>query len=88
VLIAIFPAQQNKELFRQNTEFWRGNSEYHVAKPKLSPDLVFGTHRLPPQCDIELMAQKQVLSLKPSPRLEQIADEYFERGQDGAHHMG
>jgi hypothetical protein len=31
------------------------------------------------------MAQKQVLGLKPTPRLEQIADEHSERVQDRQH---
>jgi hypothetical protein len=38
-----------------------------------------------PQTDVELMAQKQVLGLKPTPRLEQIADEHTERVQDRKH---
>jgi hypothetical protein len=34
------------------------------------------------------MAQKQILGLKPAPRLEQIEGECPERVQDGNHHMG
>jgi len=34
------------------------------------------------------MAQKHVLSLKPAPRLEQIAGEYSERTQDAKHQIG
>ena len=44
-------------------------------------------NRCPPQGDIELMARKQFLDLKPAPRLEQIANEYSERAQDGKHHI-
>jgi hypothetical protein len=33
------------------------------------------------------MARKQFLDLKPAPRLEQIANEYSERAQDGKHHI-
>jgi hypothetical protein len=52
-------------------------------------DGVFGTDtRLcPPQSNVELMAEKQVLSFKPTPRLEQISDEYSERLQDRKHHF-
>src|SRR5262249_51657484 len=42
----------------------------------------------PPQCNIQLMAQKQILGLKPPPRLEQIAKRYRERVQDDRHHTG
>ena len=38
-----------------------------------------------PQSDIELMTEKQILSLKPNPRLENIDDEHSERMQDGKH---
>jgi len=34
------------------------------------------------------MAEKQILGFKLAPRLEQIADEYSERAQDGKHHIG
>ena len=40
------------------------------------------------QSDVELMAEKQILGFKLAPRLEQIADEYSERAQDGKHHIG
>ena len=39
----------------------------------------------PPQGDIELMAEKQVLGFKPAPRLEQVGDEHSERVQDRKH---
>jgi len=31
------------------------------------------------------MAEKQILSLKPAPRLKQVGDEHFERVQDRKH---
>jgi len=40
----------------------------------------------PPQCNIKLMAQKQILDLKPAPRLEQIANGYRECVQEDGHH--
>ena len=43
------------------------------------------TRWCPPQSDGELMTQKQILGLKPAPRLEQIADEHTERVQDRKH---
>ena len=43
------------------------------------------TRRCPPQSDVELMTEKQVLSFKPAPRLEQIGDEHSERVQDRKH---
>ena len=43
------------------------------------------TRRCSPQGDVELMAQKQILGLKPEPRLEQIADEHTERVLDRKH---
>ena len=43
-------------------------------------------NRCPPQGDIELMARKQFLDLKPAPRLEQIANEYSERAGWQASH--
>jgi hypothetical protein len=39
----------------------------------------------PPQGDVELMSEKQVLGFKPPPRLEQIKDEHSERVQDRKH---
>jgi len=38
-----------------------------------------------PQNDIELMTEKQILSFKPAPRLEQIDDEHSECVQDFKH---
>jgi len=38
-----------------------------------------------PQGDIELMAQKQILSLKPVPRPDQIANEYSKCVQNRKH---
>jgi hypothetical protein len=38
-----------------------------------------------PQSDGQLMAEKQILSLKPAPRLEQVGDEHSERVQDRKH---
>jgi len=39
----------------------------------------------PPQSDGELMAEKQILSFKPAPRLEQIGYKHSERVQDRKH---
>jgi len=36
----------------------------------------------PSQSDGQLMAEKQILSLKPAPRLEQVGDKHSERVQD------
>ena len=41
--------------------------------------------RCSPQSDVELMTEKQVLGLKPAPRLEQVGDEHSERAQDRKH---
>jgi hypothetical protein len=41
--------------------------------------------RCPPHGDRELMAEKQILSLKPALRLEQVGDEHSERVQDCKH---
>jgi hypothetical protein len=38
-----------------------------------------------PQGDAELMTEKQVLRLKPAPRLEQIGDKHSDRVQDRKH---
>ena len=38
-----------------------------------------------PQSDVELMTEKQVLGLKPAPRLEQVGEEHSERVQDRKH---
>jgi hypothetical protein len=43
------------------------------------------TRWYPPQGNIELMTEKQILGLKPTPRLEQISDEHYERMQDRKH---
>src|SRR5260370_5743204 len=43
------------------------------------------TRRRAPQGDAELMKKKQVLGLKPAPRLEQVGDEHSERVQDRKH---
>jgi hypothetical protein len=39
----------------------------------------------PPQSDVELMTEKQILDFKPVPRLEQISDKHPERVQDRKH---
>jgi hypothetical protein len=97
MLSAAFPTKQNRKLFRQNREFQRRNREFYQSKPKSSPDGVFGTHKCaitaaqpktrwcPPQSNIELMTEKQILGFKPTPRLEQISDEHYERMQDRKH---
>src|SRR5205814_8572813 len=46
------------------------------------------TRRRMPQGDAELMTEKQVLGLKPAPRLEQVGDEHSERVQDCKHRPG
>jgi hypothetical protein len=43
------------------------------------------TRRRMSQGDAELMAEQQILSLKPAPRLEQVGDEHSERMQDRKH---
>jgi hypothetical protein len=43
------------------------------------------TRRRMPQCDVDLMTEKQVLGLKSAPRLEQVGDEHSERVQDCKH---
>jgi hypothetical protein len=42
-LAAEFPTQGNREFFRWNRECYRGIREFHLPKPKSSPDEVFGT---------------------------------------------
>jgi hypothetical protein len=97
MLSAAFPTKQNRKLFRQNREFQRRNREFYQSKPKSSPDGVFGTHKCaitaaqpktrwcPPQSDVELMTEKQILGFKPAQRLEQVGDEHSERVQDHKH---
>jgi len=46
------------------------------------------TKRRMPQGDAELMTEKQVLRLKPAPRLEQIGDKHSDRVQDRKHRPG
>jgi hypothetical protein len=43
------------------------------------------TRWCPPQSDDKLMAEKQILNLKPAPRLEQVGYEQSERVQDCKH---
>jgi hypothetical protein len=43
------------------------------------------TRRRSPQCDVELMTEKQVLGFKPASRLEDVGDEHHEQVQDGKH---
>jgi hypothetical protein len=43
------------------------------------------TRWCPPQSDGQLMAEKQILSLEPAPRLEQVGDKHSERVQDRKH---
>jgi hypothetical protein len=38
-----------------------------------------------PQSDVELMMEKQILSLKPAPRLEQVGYKHSEHEQDRKH---
>jgi hypothetical protein len=43
------------------------------------------TRRRSPQCDVELMTEKQVLGFEPASRLEDVGDEHHEQVQDGKH---
>jgi hypothetical protein len=43
------------------------------------------TRRRPPQGDIELMTEKQILGFQPASRLEQVDDEHSEPMQDHKH---
>ena len=43
------------------------------------------TRGRPPQGNVELMTEKQILGFKPAPRLEQVGDEHSERVQDRKH---
>jgi hypothetical protein len=43
------------------------------------------TRRCSPHSDAQLMAEKQNLSLKPAPRLEQVGDKHSDRVQDRKH---
>ena len=43
------------------------------------------TRWCPPQCDGELMTEKQILSFKPAPRLEQVGYKHSERVHDRKH---
>jgi hypothetical protein len=43
------------------------------------------TRWCPPQSDVELKAEKQILGFKPAPRLEHVGDENSERVQDCKH---
>jgi hypothetical protein len=45
------------------------------------------TRRRPPQSNIELMTEKQILGFKPTPRLEHISDEHSECVQDRKHRI-
>jgi hypothetical protein len=40
------------------------------------------------QGDIELMSEKEVLYLKPAPRLEQVRDKRADELEDGKHRAG
>jgi hypothetical protein len=41
---------------------------------------------VPAQSDIKLMTDKQILSFKPAPRLEQVSDEHSKHAQDRKHY--
>src|ERR1039457_3567062 len=41
-----FPTQRNRELFRRNRELFSRNREIYSAKSKITPDEVFGTHKV------------------------------------------
>jgi hypothetical protein len=43
------------------------------------------TRWCPPQSNVELMVEKQILGFKSSPRLKQVGDEHSERVQDRKH---
>jgi hypothetical protein len=45
------------------------------------------TRRRPPQGDVELMAEKQILGFEPASRLEQVGDEHCKRMKDRKHHV-
>ena len=45
------------------------------------------TGRRPPQGDIELMAEKQILRFEPAARLEQVGDEHRQQMKDREHHL-
>jgi hypothetical protein len=43
--------------------------------------------RRPPQGDVELMAEKQILGFEPASRLEQVGDEHCQQMEDREHHL-
>ena len=45
------------------------------------------TCRSPPQSDIELMTEEEVLGLKAPSRLEQIGDKYWKQAEEHQHQM-
>jgi len=83
------------------TTLWHSDAAiagpFHTSKKPSGQTGVFGTHKCaitaaqpktrwcPPQSNIELMTEKQILGFKPTPRLEQISDEHYERMQDRKH---
>ena len=45
------------------------------------------TRRCPPQGDVELMTEKQILGFEPAARLEQVGDEHCKQMKDRKHHV-
>jgi hypothetical protein len=45
------------------------------------------TRRRPPQGDIELMTEKQILGFEPASRLGQVCDEHCQQMKDRKHHV-
>jgi hypothetical protein len=58
----------------------------HPYKQRAITAMQSKTRWCPPQSDVELMTEKQILGFKSAPRLEQVGYKHSERVQDRKHH--
>jgi hypothetical protein len=80
--LSLYPLLNHRELFQRNREFWHWNREFYLAKSKLSPDEVFGTHRgffylfVAPDdlFAIELVGEPQTVVLIPGGRPQHVGN--------------
>jgi hypothetical protein len=63
-----------------------GQSRGHPYEQRAIATAQSKTRWCPPQSDGKLVAEKQILSFKPAPRLEQVGYKHSERVQDCKHH--
>jgi hypothetical protein len=79
------PSQDRLRLYDLRYVEQSGPNPHHPHQQRPVTTVQPQARRHPPQSDIELMTEKQVLGFEPESRLEDVGAEHHEQLQDGKH---